>query len=179
MHAKTIISLFFCQFIFAAYCSGVASAQEEFSSKTIDLGIVVSDINKSVKFYTEAIGMKETGGFKVPGDFAAKSGLTDGTGLDIKVLTLGEGSTQLKLMQLPGVKSKKQDGTYIHSTLGFSYITIKVADTNAAVKRLTKAGVKTLKESPIALPAPLPTNIFLTIVRDPDGNFVELVGPKK
>ena len=41
-------------------------AQEEtpvFSNPSIDLGIVVKDIEKSAKFYTEAMGMTEVKGF--------------------------------------------------------------------------------------------------------------------
>jgi hypothetical protein len=46
------------------------------------------------------------------------------------------------------------------------------------LKRLEKAGVKPLAKGPVALPEPLPQGIYLTVVRDPDGNIVELVGPK-
>ncbi len=150
-----------------------------FLQKTIDLGCVVSDVEKSVKFYTEAIGFKVAGGFKVPGDFATDAGLTAGKELDIKVLTLGdgEGATKLKLMQVKG-ESKKADHAYINNTLGFSYITIFVKSTDDALARLKKAGVKPIAKGPATLPASLDPKMALTIVRDPDGNFVELVGPK-
>ena len=147
-------------------------AEESFASKTIDIGMVVSDIDKSVKFYTEAIGMKESAGFSVPGEYAAKVGLSDNHKLDVRVLTLGEGpeATKLKLMQFPKVDSKKLRNRFIHTTLGVSYITLHVTDTKAAVARLKKHEVKTLKKSPLPLPAPLPSSVFLTMVRDPDGN---------
>ena len=154
--------------------------ESEFGSKTIDLGVVVSDIEKSVKFYTEAIGFKEAGGFGVSADFAEKAGLTSGVPLDIKVLVLGEGegATKLKLMQVAGVDSKKNENKFIHSGLGYSYITIVVNSTEAALKRLGKAGVKPIARGPVALPSNLNPDLALTIVRDPDGNMVELVGPK-
>ena len=154
---------------------------EEFSARSIDLGIVVSDVEKSVAFYKDAIGMKEVSGFSVPGDWCRDAGLTDGKKLDIRVMVLGEGpnASKLKLMQVPGVKTAKADNKFLHSTFGFSYITIGVADTTAALARLKKAGVKTANKTPIALPAPLPSSIILTVVRDPDGNMIELVGPRK
>ena len=72
-----------------------ADATSEFSSPTIDLGCVVADVAKSVKFYTEVIGFKEVAGFKVPGALAATGGLTDGKDeLDIHVLSLGEGAAR-------------------------------------------------------------------------------------
>ena len=44
--------------------------------------------------------------------------------------------------------------------------------------RLKKAGVKTAAKSPVELPKSLAAGVFLTVVKDPDGNIVELVGPK-
>ena len=104
------------------------AAESEFSRHTIDLGVVVSDVEKAVKFYTEAVGFTEVKGFSVPADFCTNSGLTDGKKLDIRVLVLGEGpdATKLKLMHVPGAKSKSSDNGFIHSQLGFSYLTIFV-----------------------------------------------------
>ncbi len=81
----------------------------EFATTTIDIGCVVSDIEKSVEFYTEAIGFTEVTGFSVPADFAKQAGLTDSKQLDIRVLVLGEGegATKLKLMQIKGGGNKK------------------------------------------------------------------------
>ncbi len=151
-----------------------------FASKTIDIGVVVSDVEKSVKFYTNAIGFKEVPGFGVPKGFATRVGLTDQQELKIRVLVLGEGegATKLKLMELPGVKSKRSDNRYIHSQLGFSYLTVMVKDTTAALARLKKVGIKPIAGGTQALPAPLPQGVYLTIVKDPDGNLIELVGPK-
>lgn len=159
-----------------------ADTNSEFSKPTIDLGCVVADVAKSVKFYTEVVGFKEVAGFKVPGSLAASAGLTDGKDeLDIHVLTLGEGedATKLKLMQFPGGKSKKNDNATINSELGFRYLTIHITDTAAAMARLQKAGIKPLAKGPVALPDSLAKGAALTVVRDPDGNLVELVGPIK
>jgi predicted enzyme related to lactoylglutathione lyase len=71
-------------------------------------------------------------------------------------------------------KSKMSDQTYITSSLGFSYLTIHVNSTKAALERLKKAGVKVLAKGPALIPG---TKVALTVVKDPDGNFVELVGP--
>jgi len=150
-----------------------------FSSPTIDLGCVVSDLAASVKFYTEAIGFTEVAGFSVPADFATDVGLTDNKKLDIRVLVLGDGpgATKLKLMQTPG-EHKQSDNTHIDTQLGFSYLTLMVKSTDAALARLAKAGIKPIAKGPSTLPENLNSALALTIVRDPDGNFVELVGPK-
>ena len=58
--------------------------KSEFIEPTIDLGCVVSDLEASIKFYTEAIGFKVVGEFNVPKGFAKDSGLTDSKTLNIK-----------------------------------------------------------------------------------------------
>lgn len=161
----------------------VAAKASEFARSTIDLGVAVSDLDESVKFYTEAIGFTVNPTFHVPGKFCAESGLTDGAPLDIRALTLGAdpSATKLKLMQVKGTKkpAAKSANEFVHSQYGFRYLTIFVADMNAALARLEKAGVKPVAHTPIAVPADILPDMHLTIVRDPDGNMVELLGPKK
>ena len=52
-------------------------------------------------------------------------------------------------------------------------MTFHVRDMSVSVERLEKAGVELLAECPYRLQG----DAYLTLVRDPDGNFVELVGP--
>lgn len=155
-------------------------AQQEggslFAKPTIDLGVVVTDIDKSVDFYTRVVGMTATGGFAVDGDFARRGGLTDGKPLDIRVLTLGNGpgATSFKLMQVPG--GKLADHTNIHATYGYSYITLSVTSMDRSVARARAAGASPIAEGPLEIPGA--NGLQLAILRDPDGNLVELVGPR-
>ena len=75
-------------------------------------------------------------------------------------------------------EARKRITASIHSQQGFSYLTIKVKDTVKALQRLDKAGIKPIARGSQELPASLAKGIYLTIVRDPDGNLIELVGPK-
>ena len=159
-----------------------AAEPGSFPSATIDLGTVVSDLPQSVRFYTEGIGFKELSAFDVPAEIGAAAGLTDSKPLSIKVLALGEGAgaTKLKLMEVAGTSPRGGDNEFIHSHTGFRYLTIMVADTTAALERLAKIGVKPIAKSPVLLPESLvPGKMYLTVVRDPDGNPVELIGPRK
>ncbi|MFM7108702.1 MAG: VOC family protein [Planctomycetaceae bacterium] len=157
------------------------AAEPAFPRTTIDLGCVVSDLDASVRFYTEGIGFREVKGFEVPADLARDAGLTDSKPLAVRVLVLGEGdgATKLKLMQVAGTSPRTGDTEFIHSHTGFRYLTIVVADTDAALARLAKLGVKPLAKSPVALPDALAPGMHLTCVRDPDGNIVELLGPRR
>lgn len=162
--------------LFSSLFSTSLSAEEsEFRTPTIDLGIVVSDLDQSIKFYTEAVGFTVVGGFTADSQVVIDSGLGEDEALVIKTLALSkeQGATKIKLMQ-SDKDSKKSDQTYITSSLGFSYLTIHVKDMDASVARLKKAGVKVLAKGPVALSG---GKVYLTVVKDPDGNFVELVGP--
>lgn len=161
--------------LFAVFVPAAPADESEFASKTIDLGIVVGDLEKSLKFYTEAVGFQVKGEFTAGVDLTRDSGLSHGEELVIKTLALGEGpgATTIKLMQ-PDQPAKATDQKYITSSLGFSYLTIRVTSTKAALARLKKAGVKVLAKGPAVLPG---NKVALTVVKDPDGNFVELVGP--
>lgn len=169
--------------VLVACCLALPCLAEEsaFTRSTIDLGCVVSDLEKSLRFYKEGIGFTELDGFEVQAGLATDAGLTDGKPLAIRVLVLGKGesATKLKLMQVAGSAPRTGDTEFIHSHTGFRYLTIFVADTDAALARLAKLGVKPIAKGPISLPTSLaPAGMFLTCVRDPDGNLVELIGPR-
>ena len=151
-----------------------------FSDATMDLGIVVSDLDESVRFYTQVVGLEKTGGFAVGQDFCRDAGLTDGYDLDIQVLSPNGDTdgTGVKLMEISGVDSRKGDHRFIHSQLGYSYLTFHVADIEAASRRMKTAGIKAVGSEQVPVPLETPVPIFLTVIADPDGNLIELVGPK-
>ncbi|HEV3005993.1 MAG TPA: VOC family protein [Pirellulales bacterium] len=184
LHRTRVVSLVLALFgvtAVAAWAAERAAKEADFAKSTIDVGLVVSDAAKAAKFYTEALGFTEIEGFDVPAGLAKDSGLCDGHAFHVRVMVLGEGesATKIKLIEFQGVPSKKVDNSYIHSSLGMRYLTIWVNDTTAAVDRCKKQGVKLLAKSPVALPEGFPQGVFLTVVNDPDGNVIELVGPKK
>ena len=159
----------------------LASASEPivFPKTTIDIGMVVTDLDTSVAFYTDGIGFKESDGFQVDSTLAGSAGLTDNKPLDVRVLVLGNDktATKLKLMQIAETSPRSGDNDFIHSHTGFRYLTIIIADTSAALSRLKKIGVIPLAKSPVMLPQNLVPGMSLTCVKDPDGNLVELIGP--
>ncbi|MBN1343406.1 MAG: VOC family protein [Phycisphaerae bacterium] len=145
-----------------------------FASTTIDIGVVVSDVEKAAAFYTKALGFTEVPGFDVSAEMGAGAGLTDNHPFHVRVLVLGDAptATKLKIMEFPKVESKKADNRFIHSSLGFSYLTIFVTDAEAAIAQARKAGAVLVKDKPYPLKGAAKS---LTLVRDPDGNVIELV----
>ena len=171
----------FAAFGLGSLANQKADSDTNFASQTIDLGMVVSDIDKSVKFYKEVIGFTEVDGFKVPGQFGLDTGLSNKLDLDVHVLVLGKGesATKLKLMQFKTAPGARVDNTFIHSSYGYRYLTIPVKNLNLAVENAAKAGGKPIAKCPVALPEGFPAGLALANYRDPDGNLIELVGPYK
>lgn len=165
--------------LFLSGCANQSEAGTKSSAlarTTIDVGIVVSNVEKAAAFYKNALGFKEVPGFNVSAEMGGGSGLTDNQPFKVRVFVLGDEptATKIKLMQFPQAPGKKVDHRFIHSSLGYSYLTIFVSDTAASVERAKKAGAVVVKK-----PFQLGGNNYLTLVKDPDGNIIEFVGPTK
>ncbi len=145
-----------------------------YSSGTISVGVVVSKMKKSLKFYTEVLGLKQTGGFTVERELARKTGLTGGKPFEVVILkTVDEpNATEWKLMSFKG-KSQHPDQKHIQDDTGMQYVTMFVKSLDPIMVRLKKNRVKRLGKTPVLLP----DGRYFVLVQDPDGTFIELIGP--
>lgn len=156
--------------------SSTSMAQNEFSSGLIGVGIVTKDIQKSLDFYLNVIGMTKVGEFDVDENFGKISGLTNGLAFHVDVLKLQDSpeANQWKLM------SFKKEGShpmpkYIEDDTGMQYITIMVNSLEPFLKRIKQHGVKLMGDTPV----PLGETDHFVLVQDPDGTIIELIGPLK
>jgi lactoylglutathione lyase len=156
---------------------GARAAETEFSKPIIDIGIVVKDADRTARFLTNVIGFKEVRGFPVSSELGKRIGLIDGHATQVRVFVEEEveQATRIKLLSFPEAAGKQPDQAYIHSTLGIRYLTLYVKDINKVLERVKKAGVATLGETPTEVG----TGTWLLAVKDPDGNFIELIGPRR
>lgn len=115
----------------------------------------VGDLDRSVKFYTDAFGMKELRRRDVP----------DGK---YTLAFVGyEGGTEIELTYNYGVE-KYDVGS------GFGHLAIGVPDIYAACDTLRKAGAVITRE-----PGPVKFGTtVIAFVRDPDGYMIELIERK-
>jgi len=152
-----------------------APAPNEFSNPTIFVGSVVTDLAKSVDFYTNIIGMTKTSEFSVDGPKAKELGLTDGRPVDVTVLKLQDSpqANEWKLMSF-GTKAGHKKPKYLHDDTGMQYITILVNHLNPIIERIEKNNIQILSGKP----SDLGDGRFFILFQDPDGTFVELIGPK-
>lgn len=148
---------------------------DEFEKNTISIGVVVSDLEKSLDFYTKVIGMVKTSEFSVDEKFAKRSGLTDGTPFSVTVLKLENNSqaNQWKLLSF-GKDANHPKQTTIMDDTGAQYITINVKSIKPFLERLKKHNIKILSDDGLKVGN---GNLFV-LIQDPDGTFIELMGPE-
>jgi len=168
---KRILLLLFV-FLFANTL--VLYAQSSFSSPLIGVGVVTTNLEKSLDFYTNGIGMVKTGSFTVESEKAKELGLTNGITLLVTVLKLEDSkeANEWKIMSFDK-KPRKMKKKFINENVGMQYITIQVKALKPIIDRLKQMNIEFLGNTP----APLSNNRFLLMVQDPDGVFIELIGP--
>lgn len=160
--------------LLAIFLAPSCNNKNETGTGAIQIGLVCSDHNKSLFFYKNVIGMKETGGFDVDGQFGTDSGLSEGKPFKVKLLKLGDGpsATTLKLACCSDSTAAKL--TYVTDAPGVRYLTFEVKSTKAIKERLQQNGIRILGKGPVSMG----DNQELFLVQDPDGVFVEIIGGK-
>jgi catechol 2,3-dioxygenase-like lactoylglutathione lyase family enzyme len=136
--------------------------------------VVVSDLEPSLDFYINGIGMVKAYNFTINEDFSKRSGLSNGVPTTVTVLKLENSpeANEWKLMSFDK-KPKHRKSNFIQDDLGVQYITINVKALKPILERLKQKNVRLLGSTPTALNK----NAQLAFVQDPDGTFIELIGP--
>jgi len=151
-------------------------AQSEFAGNQIGVGLVAKDIDKSLDFYLNVIGMKKVGEFEVAAEFAKSSGLSNGVPFHVDVLKLEDSpdANQWKIMSF-NKEAAHPMPKFIQDDTGVQYITIMVNSLEPFLQRIKKHKVKLLGDTPV----PLGEENHFVLVQDPDGTIIELIGPLK
>ncbi len=143
----------------------------DFDAKPMDVGVVVSDLEKSLDFYTNVIGMTKVSTYHFSGENAKTAGLTDGKALDIINLKLNDepGSPGYKLTKIQDVKSNPLTNSF---NPGFRYISIFVKDLEPYLNRIKERNIRLLNK---INPMVAPEGYKGVILQDPDGAILELI----
>ncbi|MED5578908.1 MAG: VOC family protein [Nitrospinota bacterium] len=135
---------------------------------SIDIGIVVQDLEKASHFYGEILGLPVVREVEITSDKAAQAGCASGR-FQFKAFQAGD--VQLKVAQADS--NPNNGGGKIDDSTGFRYITFTVESVEETYKHLKNAGVNIQGEVTEVVPGR-----FIIFFSDPDGNFLECVGPK-
>ena len=125
----------------------------EIAKDSLDLGILVGDIDASLKFYQDLLGLK----------FIEKNPVWFGT-----MYRLRYGASDFKLIAPKTLSPKGPVG--LEAQIGFRYVTFIIRNLSAVCA--------TLREKGVAFEVPekeIRPGVKLAMVRDPDGNIVEFV----
>ena len=135
------------------------------------VGICVSDLDRSLRFYCEGLGFEPSDRFDLNSE--QLPGLDRAMEIDPPVNVVSQmivhGGMKIELLHYPGRPSRGSPSTS-RGLLGLTHLSFWVDDVDAAAARLVQYGGRVLDRTRVDAGIPL---VFLT---DPDGTRVELMG---
>ena len=133
----------------------------QLSKDSIDLGIVITDSEASLGFYRDVLGFEHVGDTPMP------------AGLDGTMHRLLCGTTLIKLVKLDEVPVARPAKGGISGGTGFRYFTMIVDNLAEITQAVKDAGHKVRIDG-----AEIRPGVTISMVEDPDGNWVEFVENK-
>ena len=140
----------------------------------VDIGVVVSDLQRSLNFYTSVLRMEQIGTWHSTKERSTTYDINNGKAFDIIDLKLDCDGYVLKykLNNTPG--NTVQDGVapneienYTFEKLGTRYLTINVKSIDPFMERIKKNNIKFKLVT-------LPNGYRVVLLHDPDGALLEI-----
>jgi catechol 2,3-dioxygenase-like lactoylglutathione lyase family enzyme len=128
----------------------------ELSKDSIDLGIVVQDGEAALRFYRDTLGFEHVGDMPMGGG---------GT-----MHRLMCGASLIKVIEYEEERPAKAAPGGIAAATGYRYWTISVSNLDQLVESCEAAGYKVA-----VAPREIRPGVRISMVEDPDGNWVELL----
>lgn len=133
------------------------------------IGLCVSDLNRSVEFYCEALGFAELSRMHIDGPETAQ--LLDVPGLQLDLVYLQRAGFRLELLSyaVPGVHRNLEPRQM--NAVGFTHLSFLVEDPNELITRIERCGGRARPERTVTFEG---GNRGM-MATDPDGNWLELI----
>ena len=146
--------------------------------RSIDhINLVVSDLNRSVKFYTELLGFKKANSAHMEGEWIESIVGIEGVVADVAFIVAPAGEPRIELLCYKTPQGQAIPANSRANTLGLRHIALRVDDIYAASEKLKDAAVKLLSD-PVVVPASVVTHDagrkMLCYFHDPDGVLLEI-----
>ena len=132
----------------------------QLTKDSIDIGIIVEDGERSLKFYRDLLGLEHTADTPMPGGGGTMHRLMCGT-------------TMVKLVAYEDVPETKAAPGGLRGATGYRYWTISVSNLDEVVEQ-AKAGGYEVPTGPVEIRE----GVRIAMIIDPDGNWVELLEAK-
>jgi catechol 2,3-dioxygenase-like lactoylglutathione lyase family enzyme len=170
MKKLLIIALAFLSFLTVIF----GFKENETMVKTLDIGVPVSDLERSFDFYTNILGMEKTGTWEATRELSANLGINSGKAFNIINLTLECDGYVLKYKLNKTEGNEHKDKTkadtsenYGFEELGSIYLTINVKSVDPFIERINDHNIKYKM-------VVLPNGYRVVLLRDPDGVLIEI-----
>jgi catechol 2,3-dioxygenase-like lactoylglutathione lyase family enzyme len=138
------------------------------------VGITVSDLERSVRFYSKGLGFEEVVRQTSDAPYLALTGYP-GVEIAAALVRLPDGDLTLELQEYRRVDAgaPREAGT---AAVGSSHLSLSVDDLGAALERAERFGGGRVT-APVAIDRGINAGARAVYVRDPDGYTIELVQP--
>ena len=142
------------------------------------LGLTVSDIERSIEFYRDLLGMELIGRRpSVTADYVAKQTGYDSVELNVASFRVSSGSKQsLEVVQYMSHAGEPSDGAT--NRAGNSHLCLLIDDLRAGYDDLQSRGVR-FKSDPVEISAGPNKGGLVVYLYDPDGYMLELFQPSR
>jgi len=141
------------------------------------INIIVSDLERSLRFYTEVLGLEETKRAHLEGEWIETIVGLKGVRAEVAYVEAPAGAPRIELLQYVTPRGAAPEECGLSNTVGLRHIAFRVTDIEAVCERLRVAGVVPLSP-PTIVPADVITHSaghkVLCYFRDPDGVLLEL-----
>ena len=141
------------------------------------INIVVSDPERSVRFYTELLGFRESKRAHLEGEWIEYIVGLKGVIADVAFILAPSGEPRIELLCYKTPKGEAIPLNSFANTVGLRHIALRVDDIYATAEKLKNAGVK-LRGEPVIVPEDVVTHDaghkMLCYFHDPDGVLLEI-----
>jgi catechol 2,3-dioxygenase-like lactoylglutathione lyase family enzyme len=136
------------------------------------VGLCVSDLERSLRFYCEGLGFREVSALELAGEPAAT--LLELPGVVLRARYLERDGAVVELLHYPAPGARGEGKPRPMNDLGLTHLSFRVSDLDASLARLVALGGIPLAHTRVENPQLGMRAIFLG---DPDGTRIELVEP--
>lgn len=141
------------------------------------INLVVADLERSVHFYTELLGLEERRRAHLTGDWIEQIVGLSGVEAEVVYVQPRGGGPRLELLQYVSPEGESLPANRLPQTQGLRHIAFQVRDIQGMYERLSAAGV-TFVGPPTAVPGHVVKHDdgrkWLCYFHDPDGVLLEL-----
>lgn len=141
------------------------------------INIVVQDLERSVRFYTQVLGLREVRRAHLEGDWIEAIVGLKGVVADVVYVVAPGGEPRIELLQYRSPLGEAIPATSLPNTVGLRHIAFRVSDIQKSVAILEEHGVPILSK-PVAVPGNVISHAAgdkqLCYFHDPDGVLLEL-----